>query len=149
MHVLDENQTKLKNVGFEKKIKRLFLFKCFSTTTAMMIYTMIWITNTTTLQTKIVYIMYYVMYVGFKKSKCYYAEIHFNIQTFKWFEIFQWCLKHFLNLVKHSNAYYIIHVVCYVCMYFAILVSFLCNCSVRCSVTSYLHSNQSFEKIGM
>ena len=80
----------------------------------MMIYTMIWITNTTTLQTKIVYIMYYVMYVGFKKSKCYYAEIHFNIQTFKWFEIFQWCLKHFLNLVKHSNAYYIIHVVCYV-----------------------------------
>ena len=132
-----------------KKNKRLFLFKCFSTTTAMMIYTMIWITNTTTLQTKIVYIMYYVMYVGFKKSKCYYAEIHFNIQTFKWFEIFQWCLKHFLNLVKHSNAYHIIHVVCYVCMYFAILVSFLCNCSVRCSVTSYLHSNQSFEKIGM
>ena len=55
----------------------------------MMIYTIIWITNTTTLQTKIVYIMYYVMYVGFKKSKCYYAEIHFNIQTFKWFEIFQ------------------------------------------------------------
>lgn len=148
MHVLDENQTKLKNVGFEKN-KRLFLFKCFSTTTAMMIYTIIWITNTTTLQTKIVYIMYYVMYVGFKKSKCYYAEIHFNIQTFKWFEIFQWCLKHFLNLVKHSNAYYIIHVVCYVCMYFAILVSFLCNCSVRCSVTSYLHSNQSSEKIGM
>ena len=144
MHVLDENQTKLKNVGFEKN-KKLFLFKCFSTTTAMMIYTIIWITNTTTLQTKIVYIMYYVMYVGFKKSKCYYAEIHFNIQTFKWFEIFQWCLKHFLNLVKHSNAYYIIHVVCYVCMYFAILVSFLCNCSV----TSYLHSNQSFEKIGM
>ena len=138
-------------MGFEKN-KRLFLFKCFSTTTAMMIYTIIWITNTTTLQTKIVYIMYYVMYVGFKKSKCYYAEIHFNIQTFKWFEIFQWCLKHFLNLVKHSNAYYIIHVVCYVCiicMYFAILVSFLCNCSVRCSVTSYLHSNQSFEKIGM
>ena len=132
-----------------KKNKTLFLFKCFSTTTAMMIYTMIWITNTTTLQTKIVYIMYYVMYVGFKKSKCYYAEIHFNIQTFKWFEIFQWCLKHFLNLVKHSNAYYIIHVVCYVCMYFAILVSFLCNCSVRCSVTSYLHSNQGFEKIGM
>ena len=116
MHVLDENQTKLKNVGFEKN-KRLFLFKCFSTTTAMMIYTIIWITNTTTLQTKIVYIMYYVMYVGFKKSKCYYAEIHFNIQTFKWFEIFQWCLKHFLNLVKHSNAYYIIHVVCYVCKY--------------------------------
>ena len=114
MHVLDENQTKLKNVGFEKN-KRLFLFKCFSTTTAMMIYTIIWITNTTTLQTKIVYIMYDVMYVGFKKSKCYYAEIHFNIQTFKWFEIFQWCLKHFLNLVKHSNAYYIIHVVCYVC----------------------------------
>ena len=134
-----------------KKNKTLFLFKCFSTTTAMMIYTMIWIANTTTttLQTKIVYIMYYVMYVGFKKSKCYYAEIHFNIQTFKWFEIFQWCLKHFLNLVKHSNVHYIIHVVCYVCMYFAILVSFLCNCSVRCSVTSYLHSNQSFEKIGM
>ena len=123
-----------------KKIKRLFLFKCFSTTTAMMIYTIIWITNTTTLQTKIVYIMYYVMYVGFKKSKCYYAEIHFNIQTFKWFEIFQWCLKHFLNLVKHSNAYYIIHVVCYVCMYFAILVSFLCNCSVRFNILSTFKS---------
>ena len=149
MHVLDENPTKLKNVGFEKN-KRLFLFKCFSTTTAMMIYTIICIANSPPFKQKqFILCTRYVMYVGFKKSKCYYAEIHFNIQTFKWFEIFQWCLKHFLNLVKHSNAYYIIHVVCYVCMYFAILVSFLCNCSVRCSVTSYLHSNQSFEKIGM
>ena len=86
--------------------KTLFLFKHFSTTTAMMIYIHVNLNSKHPSNKNSLY------YVGFKKSKCYYAEIHFNIQTFKWFEIFQWCLKHFLNLVKHSNAYYIIHLVC-------------------------------------